>query len=395
MAKLFKGNELMALLKFVGGTEIVKVDLNYDSGESDVASVITNYLKMINTNETNLLGTLFVFTMHDDDFEEGLLSWVISEDGGLVVTNLYTYYICDLYSTNIQRIQLSDINALKTKVATLEQETNTDIEDLQKQIDDNDITIETQRKEIENLKSANEGKTFSLWTETGLQQITPLNALPYAYLKIIAGYSAANGAKMVHANVSRIVSHSANGEVIDTLEIPKEILELEGYGMANSSSLAVTNYIDFETMTYYQNCAELILDGSDDELWETRPDYANLDRYAINAVTHTTNKGACSIDFVYVKSLNDNLGFVINNNGTQIIVNFAEKGTTTLAQFKAWLKENPITIVYRLATPIVKDISHIKFNPFIKVEANGIVEFETESTYQSNKSEIWYQTKVV
>ena len=42
----------------------------------------------------------------------------------------------------------------------------------------------------------------------------------------------------------------------------------------------------------------------------------------------------------------DTFSYVCNNNGTQIVVNFSAKGTTTLEQFKEYLSNHPLIITY-------------------------------------------------
>lgn len=400
MARLYKGNELLTFLEFIGDNEIVKVHLEYDGGETDAANVIAEYLKSITSSEELSVGTLFVFMMSDGGASESWLTWVFNNDGSFVITNLYNYYVGDIFSLGIRKINLNDVNTLKVQLTSNVEDINKNLnafkEEMEDKTENQRIEIDKQQKEIENLKLANEGKTYTITTDVDYRQGVPENALTYASVLRLSGYSVGGSiGEMQNAMITRIVSQNTSGEIIDTLEIPQEILDLDSYGMGNSrTSKAAHNYVDVENMVYHQNCKQVILDGSDDELWETRPNYANWDRYVINLTTGSISVGAVATDFTYVKTINDLEKQVINNNNSQIIVNFAEKGTTTLEQFKAWLKENPITIVYKLTEVIETDISHIPFDPFIKVEAGGIITFENECDLD-NRSQMVYQVKVV
>ena len=62
------------------------------------------------------------------------------------------------------------------------------------------------------------------------------------------------------------------------------------------------------------------------------------------------DKNILSNYFTKVNSLLDIYPYILNND-TQLIINFSEKGTTTLAQFKTWLSNHNVEVLYELAEP--------------------------------------------
>ena len=113
-------------------------------------------------------------------------------------------------------------------------------------------------------------------------------------------------------------------------------------------------------------------------IWEDRPAFEALDRY----VSHSINIGQAKDGYVVcdklvayrgLGGLSENFGIALNTT-TQIVVNYAPKGTTTLAQFKEAIKG--IHLVYELAEPIVEDVEAANLS--VNVWHNGTEEAITK-----------------
>lgn len=103
---------------------------------------------------------------------------------------------------------------------------------------------------------------------------------------------------------------------------------------------------------------KVVLNGSESG-WTDRPNYNSADRFVIDGFFPTNNKNILSNYFTKVNSLLDIYPYILNN-GMQIIINFSEKGTTTLAQFKTWLSTHNTTVYYVLSEPYVETIGEVE-----------------------------------
>lgn len=98
---------------------------------------------------------------------------------------------------------------------------------------------------------------------------------------------------------------------------------------------------------------KLILTG--DENWH-KSSTTEVDRFSYNTSEYPAFAEGLSNYFLVQKGIGTNVGTLVFNAGTQIVVNFSDYGTTTLEEFKAWLKskydaKNPVIVYYKLATP--------------------------------------------
>lgn len=89
---------------------------------------------------------------------------------------------------------------------------------------------------------------------------------------------------------------------------------------------------------------KIVLDGSED--WGYRPNYTGADRFVANVFpSNLTISHSGYSNYFEVKTNTSFTYPYIDINNSQAVVNFSEKGTTTLEQFKAWLSTHN-TIVY-------------------------------------------------
>lgn len=110
---------------------------------------------------------------------------------------------------------------------------------------------------------------------------------------------------------------------------------------------------DYVADVEHHEWEKLILTGDED--WH-KSSTTEVDRFSYNTSEYPAFADGLSNYFLVRKGIGTNVGTLVFNAGTQIVVNFSDYGTTTLEEFKAWLKSkydagNPVTIYYKLATP--------------------------------------------
>lgn len=132
----------------------------------------------------------------------------------------------------------------------------------------------------------------------------------------------------------------------------------------------ICNEIDFAAGKYVQRVKEIVLDGSDDEVWKY-----NIGAHRANIILNNGNLGTydqrgiasmCSNLLwnrnVYSDSNREN-GYLINNN--IFFVRVAESlALNTEPDFRTWIASNPITLQYVLATPIETDLSEAQIQAY-------------------------------
>lgn len=126
---------------------------------------------------------------------------------------------------------------------------------------------------------------------------------------------------------------------------------------------------------------KVVLDGSESG-WTDRPNYNSADRFVIGGFFPTNNKNILSNYFTKVNSLLDIYPYILNND-TQLIINFSEKGKTTLAQFKTWLSTHNVEVLYELAEPETINLGNVDL-PTLYNDINH-VDFTTYSDFYYNR----------
>ena len=111
---------------------------------------------------------------------------------------------------------------------------------------------------------------------------------------------------------------------------------------------------DYVADVEHHEWEKLILTGDED--WH-KSSTTEVDRFSYNTSEYPAFAEGLSNYFLVQKGIGTNVGILVFNAGTQIVVNFSDYGTTTLEEFKAWLKskydaKNPVIVYYKLATPI-------------------------------------------
>lgn len=131
----------------------------------------------------------------------------------------------------------------------------------------------------------------------------------------------------------------------------------------NLGSLELCKIGDYQDYFYksgskwylHKEIGKVIYDGS--ENWEDRPNYTNADRFVLpeNRIPIQPINGYSKY-FVVYKDVIDEMG-ISENHGSQIVINFSTKGSTTLVQFKEWLSTHNTSIYYVLATATDTEIT--------------------------------------
>lgn len=151
----------------------------------------------------------------------------------------------------------------------------------------------------------------------------------------------------------------------------------------------VCDEIDYETKKYVQNCVKVVLDGIDDENWRfMTTSVASGFRYFINlaippAGVESPNLIAVAMcdKFLTVSAdatYNERQGAAIDNN-MQFIIFCDAVHTNNITNWKNWLKENPVTLIYQIATPIETPLSDEKLAAYAALRSyNGTTIVSTE-----------------
>ena len=134
-----------------------------------------------------------------------------------------------------------------------------------------------------------------------------------------------------------------------------QILELDSTVQLRSLPNGVKDEINLLTGEYIQRVGEIVLDGSED--WVASDVVSkrySLDLYAtMNAVIDKT-KILCICDKIQSittnQSDNDKMLGITITNGNRVMIN---TNYDTINEFKNWLSQNPITVQYELAKPII------------------------------------------
>lgn len=134
-----------------------------------------------------------------------------------------------------------------------------------------------------------------------------------------------------------------------------------------SGQQLVCDVVDYETQKYIQNCVKVVLDGSDDENWTVRSTSVTSEfRYGIKLTIPPAGVESSSLiavamcDKFLMVSANATYsaqqGASIDDNGKLMFFCDAVN-TSNVTDWKNWLKENLVTLIYQIATPITTPLS--------------------------------------
>ena len=156
----------------------------------------------------------------------------------------------------------------------------------------------------------------------------------------------------------------------------------------------VCDTLNVETGEYVQRIGEVVLDGSEDENWElNNTESTSTKRFAIgNFLTGSNvtndwngaNKYVCDKLNKYLWSDTVEFGITVINNSVFLYNNNIDY---SIGALKTWLSQNPITVQYELATPIV---STIDVQGFPYAYASGHVQLSSGHSGQSLTPKVEY-----
>ena len=177
-----------------------------------------------------------------------------------------------------------------------------------------------------------------------------------------------------------------------TLPIPAEVQALDGYGLGIGADCH--NYIDWGKKQYRQEVIKIRIDGS--ETW-SRSSATHIFQACckLSQIAGDTQKFPAIIsngyDFYYwMDPAKERPFFRITKNGDQLWIEETVDAYANVDEWKAYLAEHPVEIVYPLATPIITDISSIISNNIIPVEAGGTLTFVNENNYDVPTTVTYY-----
>lgn len=125
---------------------------------------------------------------------------------------------------------------------------------------------------------------------------------------------------------------------------------------------SVYDYIDVNKGKIVRNVGVVTFDGSTDELWNKYSNNVSMDGYSVN-VSNAIDDSNCICDkLLSTESISTETKESISTetkesikltggNRLFVILN-KSRGLDTVDLFKNWLSQNPITVVYQLATPV-------------------------------------------
>ena len=139
----------------------------------------------------------------------------------------------------------------------------------------------------------------------------------------------------------------------------------------------VRDELDYTNKKIIRRFDKTIFDGSDDEEWTLSATLTNYVRFskAVNA-NHLTPQMFSHFKYINNYTLDEEHAYIYNN----ILYVFVSKAVaSTLEEFKSYLSQNNLEIVYRLSNEIVEDIDC----------SDKIVQFDEQTTvYNTDGAEI-------
>ena len=167
-------------------------------------------------------------------------------------------------------------------------------------------------------------------------------------------------------NIQMSNSGFSNLTVKVMINLGKEALPYEPFQkniLPINKELGMYDYIDFDTQLLYKRTSKIfILDGSDDENYDTSVPLTNTKRFRF----YLPKKVSSNKIFVDNSTLehynnsslysNDSLSIGLDDN-TDGSIWIRQNVNWSIDEFKSWLQKNPISFVYELSEPIVENIS--------------------------------------
>lgn len=249
-----------------------------------------------------------------------------------------------------------------------------------------------------NTQDTPQSRFFSLGYEAGREYMMPST---YAIADIGKIYIwGASSLKIENAKFK--VELVENDFMNDSIEIPNENVSLKWLGVnADNGNYNCIRYNEEDGKYYYhQNIASYTFTGNE-TLYDTgtqggtalRLGYAELMNVIARPINNTIK---AVVKFEGLETLTANATF-LKNNGVSVdtsngYVHFFIDTIQTADEMKAYLTGK--TLIYKLATPEVIDISSYMTDEYLQVQENGVVKFVNEKQ-KAVPNKITYAIKVV
>lgn len=157
----------------------------------------------------------------------------------------------------------------------------------------------------------------------------------------------------------------------------------------------ICDEIDLARGVYVQRVCKKTFHGNSDERWKvySYPEYDGYQYTAEDMSVGYLQNGYCDIFEIQTKSA-PRLGVWLGVNTNVIYVHHAVSIAADLASWNAWLSENPMTVIYFLATPIETPLSKDELAAYAKlhtyknsttVSNNALAHMELEYVVDSKK----------
>ena len=140
---------------------------------------------------------------------------------------------------------------------------------------------------------------------------------------------------------------------------------------------------------HIHRCKEIVFNGSED--WRNFDTvYDNVKAYIINLQDKPKSKGICISSHLPYKFENGDFEHLYTGGELVVFINKSKLSTLDIDGFKQWLANNPMTVVYELASPTYEEIAEGEMQLRIFDDS----EIQTYSNIQVSKTNITYPTTI-
>lgn len=174
----------------------------------------------------------------------------------------------------------------------------------------------------------------------------------------------------IYANVSGTCNQNDYVDYTNmTLTIDNEDMTYEPYITPITKQLSlgdielakIGNYRDYiykNEGKWYKHSEIGVLTANGIEDWQDRPNYNLADRFVCSGLVNSLQNYHQGYANYFKVKWNDATDYpYLDYNGTQLLINFSAKGTTSLEQFKTWLSTHNLLGYYKLKTSTDTEIT--------------------------------------
>ena len=189
-------------------------------------------------------------------------------------------------------------------------------------------------------------------TDTKLSTIK--NETPFTWNYETGNYYIRPYSEYTTANTVSLNIQLEEGSTVTTYEPYKSnVLSTGEEVVLRSLPNGVCDTLNLVTGEYVQRVGKIVLDGSENWYLNTTKTNTQVFRLTMSDIATTQNNLYC--ETMRVASGID--AEIIATNGGGLFIGLLKTKASTVEKFKAYLSQNPITVQYELATPIITQIS--------------------------------------